>query len=252
MHMQNVMAHACRVEADIVFQLGDFGYGWSRPQRKGTGEHYCLFSEQVAKFVKKTENVATGGVIPVYWLGGNHENYDFLERELANGKRLHRNGTWEVAPNVFYVPRGVILTFGSVRFLCCGGGTSIDRNSRVEGESWWPQEAITDDDVVACQRAGEADVLLSHDFPWECEVIDRHLDPWWGEWAQQQVIASRQRISGIAYNANVSRVYHGHLHIRYDEVINLNGKRVRVSGLDCDNTAMSRSTLLIDTENMPV
>lgn len=245
-HMQNVFAHACRVEAEIVFQLGDFGYGWGFSQRKGTGEKYDTFTDNVAKFVKRTGGIATRE-IPCYWLPGNHENYDALDA-LVDTLDAQPDGTYEIEPSVFYVPRGTVLTLDGVRFLCCGGATSVDKKMRIPFVSWWEQEAITDEDVATCADAGTADVLLSHDFPWECNIVDRHLDDFWGVEAQINTEASRKRISQIAVNAGVRRIFHGHLHIKYNESIELNGQSVLVSGLDCDGNSMNSSTMLVDTE----
>jgi predicted phosphodiesterase len=241
-HTMGVFAHARRLEADAVFQLGDFGFGWRFGQRKGSGEQFCVFTDHVSNFAATTD-------IPCYWIGGNHENYDRLE-ELLDGLEPQPDGTYKVASRVFYVPRGTELEFGGKSFLCCGGGTSIDKKMRTPYVSWWPQEAITDDDVWECAERGQCDVLLSHDFPWECEVIDRHLDPFWGVEAQEQVMASRNRISAIAGAAAVRNIFHGHLHVRYDEDITIQGRPVHVTGLDCDGTAMKLSTLLLDTDTL--
>lgn len=239
-HMMNVFAHACRQDAEMVIQLGDFGYGWGFSQRKGTGEKYDTFTSHVAKFAAMAE-------MPCYWIPGNHENYDALYK-LVDSLAPAPDGTYEIEPDVFYVPRGLVLTFDGVRFLCCGGACSVDKKMRTNHVSWWSQEAITEDDVDICAAAGQCDVLLSHDFPWECNVVDRHLSPVWGDEAQANTMESRKKISRIAVAAGVRRIVHGHLHKKYNETIEMNGRSVLVSGLNCDNTSMSESTLLVDTE----
>lgn len=239
-HTMNVFAHACRVDAEMVFQLGDFGYGWAFSQRKGTGDRYDTFTGHVAKFAKRAD-------MPCYWIPGNHENYDALE-ELIGGLTAEKDGTYQIEPSVFYVPRGTVLTFDDVRFLCCGGATSVDKKMRTNYVSWWQQEAITDEDVRTCAKAGQCDVLLSHDFPWECNIVNHHLDSFWGEEAQIGTEASRKKISQIAVAAGVRRIIHGHLHIKYNESIEMNGRSVLVSGLDCDGNPMDSSTMLIDTQ----
>ena len=247
-HMQNVMAHACRVEADMVFQLGDFGYGWHFANRRDA------FCQGVSKLVQQTGNIATGNrEIDVYWLDGNHENHTSL-RIVCKEMEDEEDGTYMLEPGVFYVPRGTLLEWDGIRFLVVGGATSVDRDHRKPGASWWPEERLTDEEVeFAC--AADADVLLSHDFPWECNIVDRHLSPYWGERAQRDTMASRQQISRIVRETGVRRVYHGHLHVRYDEDIQVdNGidgtHTVHVTGLDCDNNPMDLSTLLIDTEEL--
>lgn len=241
-HTQAVFAHACRQNADFIFQLGDFGFGWGLSQRKVTGEPYDVFTAWVSKLTEKAE-------CPFYWLPGNHENYDFLYQttgEMAS----EEDGTFQIEPGVFYVPRGLVLEWGGKRFLCCGGAASVDKKMRVPHRSWWPQELITAEDLKNCHEAGKADILLSHDFPWEVNVVDRHLDPFWGEEAQLNTRTNRMLISNIASWAGIRRVYHGHLHRFYRETIRLNDKPVIVTGLTCDGNPMSESTMLIDTEEL--
>lgn len=254
-HAQNVFAHAARVGAAAILQLGDFGFGWGSLQRKGTGERYDLFTDNISKFAERTG-------IPCYWIDGNHENFDALEERLINGAVLRMDGTWEIADNVFYIRRGTLLNWDGVKFLCCGGASSVDKQWRLDKMKhpkshaiWWPQENITEADVEKCKAQGKADVLLTHDFPIECKVVDRHLDPSWGEEAQQATIASRYKISGILANCEAKRIFHGHLHLYYSEMISYQHRRLtrdryrcHVTGLQRDGYSMRESTFLFDTE----
>lgn len=241
--MQAVFSHARRVGGDCVFQLGDFGYGWGWSMGKG-GVRYDTFTSHIAKFAHQSE-------IPCYWLGGNHENYDAIDSWFVQHSPRD-DGTYEFAPLVYYVPRGLQINFGTLSFLCCGGAVSIDRDMRHPGTSWWEQEAITEADVEKCAEAGQVDVLLAHDFPWECNVVDRHLDPYWGERAQRGTEQNRQMVSRILDACGATRMFHGHLHRRYDEVVETtSGTRVLVTGLDCNYaTPLSKSIYLFDTETI--
>lgn len=253
-HAQNVFAHAARVGADAIIQLGDFGYGWAFSQRKVTGEKYDTFTDHVSKFAERTG-------VPCFWLPGNHENYDALEEVIASSRPKCLDGTWEIADSVFYIPRGTLLEWGGVKFLCCGGAASVDKRARLDrmrhgdGDQWWAQEAITEGDVEKCKAQGRADVLLTHDFPIECEIIDRHLDPYWGEEAQQATIASRTKISGILANCDAKRLFHGHLHLYYSEMIwhphrflTRDMHQTHVTGLQRDGYSIRETTYLFDTE----
>lgn len=248
-YAQNVAARAQREGADAVFQLGDFGYGWRWGQRKVTGEPFCEFTANISKFAKRTG-------VPWYWLGGNHENYDAIELFMEQ-LEPEANGTYQVEPDVFYVPRGLVLCFGGKLFLCCGGACSIDQNYRMGEErqtgrkSYWTQELITQKDIDLCEEQGTMDALFTHDFPIECNIIDRHLNPGWGEAAQRETIQNRTNVSTILNASKAKRLFHGHLHIRYTEVIETAiGTRVMVVGLDCNGTSMKHSTYLLDTEDV--
>jgi len=238
-HTRNVFAHACRMEADRIVQVGDFGYGWDRQQFAGTdGRIECRFTRKVSEVAQKTG-------IPLYWLPGNHENYDFLE-ETLDTLEAKPDGTYELAPMVFYIPRGALLEIDGKRLLFCGGAVSIDKKRRTPGKSWWPQELITPEDVAKCAVAGQVDVLITHDFPWECEVVDRHLAPYWGAEAQDNTIKNRKNISRILETCGAKLNIHGHLHVSYTELIQVGGNEVKVVGLDCDGTPMSDCTVLLN------
>ena len=242
-HAMNVFARAKRGEAEAIIQLGDLGYGWRWGQRKITGEHYDEFMGHLSKFSKQHD-------IPLYWIDGNHENFDALE-DLMEILTPQPDGTYQIEDNVFYIPRGTVLTFGGKTFLFCGGACSIDQGQRTMGVSWWPQEMIREENIEKCAEAGTVDMVVTHDFPIECDIIDRHLDPWWGIKAQHETIENRTNVSRILDASGAKRLIHGHLHIRYTEMIKTkSGRDVMVVGLDCDNKPMRDSTYLLDTNDI--
>lgn len=106
---------------------------------------------------------------PVYWIDGNHDHLPSLLR--------HREPV-EVAPNWIYCPRGSSLTLDGRRIGFFGGGYSIDRATRTEGRSWWPEEEPTLEE--AGNLIGEdIDLLVTHTPPRsviEAMGIDRPAD----------------------------------------------------------------------------
>lgn len=238
-HAKNVFSEACHKNADLIIQVGDYGYGWHLTQFKGTGGKVeCDFTHFISDLVKETG-------IPFMWLDGNHENFDHLYETLPDFTP-QEDGTFEMAPGVFYIPRGTRLEFGGVKFLVCGGAVSVDKRMRVPYVSWWAQEALTQEDVDKCARAGKVDVLLTHDFPWEGTIVDRHLDSYWGEQAGYDTAHNRKLVSEILKNSGAKLQVHGHLHIEYDEMIC--NHSVHLKGLNCDGTPMRESTVIYDTE----
>jgi predicted phosphodiesterase len=238
-HARNVFSHACRVEADAIFQVGDFGFGWDRKQFKDTGGKVeCVFTHKLAELVEETG-------IPLYWIDGNHENFDFLAHYMSTARQLDEDdGTFALYPNLFYVPRGTILEWSGVKFMCVGGACSVDRQSRTPGRSWWPQETLTDADVAKATNAGHAEVLISHDAPFESKIVDKHLNPEWGEQAVHDTFVNRHRLSMILKSSRASMVIHGHLHFHY---VAKNGP-MTIMGLHRDTMTMEESTFLFDTE----
>lgn len=235
--MRSVFAYACRVDANQIIQVGDFGYGWSRKQFKGMDSLVeCTFVRQVEKMVAETG-------IPLYWLDGNHENFDMLDYATSTEFNanvvpvtLQEDGTYEMRPGVNYIPRGTVLERGDKRILVCGGAASVDKARRQPYISWWPQETIKDEDVAKCLAAGQVDILLTHDLPLEVTVIDRHLDPGWGEEAVHSTYFNRVKVSEILGNSGATTHLHGHLHHSYTEEVSMAHGRVKVIGLDRDGT----------------
>ena len=243
-HAKRVFEYAQEVEADLIIQVGDWGYAFSRTQYKGTGGKIeCEFTHYVSELVKDFG-------IPVKWLGGNHENYEFLQNTLDE-LTPETDGTYELYPGLFYIPRGTKLEYDGVRFLTCGGAVSVDKKTRINFVSWWKAEAITQKDIDKCAQAGKADVLLTHDLPLEVTVIDRHLDPYWGEEAARGTYQNRFAISEILKASGARLHLHGHLHHSYSEIIKI-PYPVKVIGLDMDGNPMHDCTYLYNTEQFNV
>jgi predicted phosphodiesterase len=235
MHTEQVFYRARALKADRIVQLGDFGYGFDVDI-----DGKCKFTKWCSRKVEEFG-------VPLYFLGGNHENWDMLE---VWDQRT--TAPKELSPGVFYVPRATMHTVTGVRVLFCGGAASVDweyrkRHQKLTGKKvWWPQEGISKADVDRCAALGHAHILLTHDFPWECTVVDRHLSDYWGVVAEERTKCNRRRVSQILANCGASKVYHGHLHRDYLEMIHdANGHDVIVQGLNCDNTPLWACAQLI-------
>src|ERR1035437_4564727 len=241
---KRVFKYAQEVGADLVIQVGDFGMAFSITQYKGTGGKIeCEFTHYVSELVKDFG-------IPLMWFDGNHSNFEFLQATLDK-LTPETDGTYELYPNLFYIPRGTKLEFDGIKFLICGGAVSVDKKTRINFISWWKEEAITQADIDKCAEAGKVDVLLTHDLPLEVTVIDRHLDPYWGEEAARGTYQNRVAISEILKASGARLHLHGHLHFSYSEVIKI-PHPVKVIGLDKGDRPMHDCTFLFNTEQFRV
>jgi len=92
---------------------------------------------------------------PIYFIDGNHDH-------LPSLLRLHE--PTEVAPNWIYCPRGSVLTFGKTRVGFLGGARSIDRDQRIEGETWWRHEELTLEEGKRL-KGRAVDILVTHSPP---------------------------------------------------------------------------------------
>lgn len=136
---------------DTLIVLGDFGFLWD-----GSA------AEQ--------KRLAWLGRRPyrILFLDGAHENHALLNalpvQEFAGGRAA------QVSGGLWYLLRGEVYTLENRTFLCMGGGETADKENRLEGESWWPQELPSAADYENCRKnlaahGGKVDVVLSHDVP---------------------------------------------------------------------------------------
>jgi hypothetical protein len=130
-----------------IVQLGDFGVIWP-------GSNWQTHLNKLGRMLAKNGQA-------LYFIDGNHELFPrLLEFPIsADGLR------W-VSHNVAHLPRGyrTQISGGTRALAVLGGANSHDRRWRVAGESWWPEEQITESDLAALGTK-TADVLLGHESP---------------------------------------------------------------------------------------
>lgn len=220
-------AVASEHDCDVIFVLGDFGY-WPK-SRVGK-----LLLDKVAEMQH-----------PVFWLAGNHEDWDAIEEIVTPLDTFH-----EVSPNCFYAPTGLRWEWDGVKFLSVGGAFSIDRGRRVKHVSWFPQEVITDDDVAACANPdGErVDIILSHDAPHQSDMQMHFMQAYGSPYEDYTETAiNRAKLGNIVADWRPSRLYHGHWHLHYMEKVDLvEDDDLTIIGLNCNG--IGNSIMVIDTE----
>lgn len=124
---------------DEVWCLGDFGF-WPGHDQFGL------------------ETIKPGKAI-VRFLDGNHENHDALEK-LYEGQETP--APIEVAPQIWYMPRGTVtITEDGRKVLWMGGAYSIDKPFRTAGYDWFYQETIREKDIWKVPDE-KIDILLTH------------------------------------------------------------------------------------------
>jgi hypothetical protein len=146
-----------------------------------------------------------------------------------------------IAPNVIYQPRGSVHEDeDGTRFLFLGGAPSIDRDGRVEGESWWPEETITDaEHKRALSAKGPVHVLVTHDAP----AFPPGFSPKGSPGYQRDQNRSMKRIDALIKRHRPPLLVHGHWHTR----ATTQRGTTRIEALDCnqlDPTYLDDSVLL--------
>lgn len=237
-HIRSLLQRAQKTESEAVFVLGDFGI-WDHSDQGA-------FTHDVSKFSQLAR-------IPVYFLPGNHDNYDLLEKWEKENER-DEDGFVQVLPNVLYSPRGHRWEWGGAKFMSLGGAYSVDKGWRVEDNRkllrtarmraemglslnakhryvlrtgqyyWWEQEEITDSELEYALRPGAVDVLLTHDKP-------RASVPGWNRKDILECRPNQDKIQAVVDAKKPRFLLHGHLHYPYEQVI---AAGTVVRSLDCD------------------
>lgn len=113
-------------KSDILVPLGDVGIVWDNSRED-----------------KDLQKYLNGKNFTTFCVMGNHENYNLVEKypivDVYGGR------AYQIAPSVYYAITGEIYDLNGYKCLVMNGAASTDKHLRVEGESWWPQEEITEE-----------------------------------------------------------------------------------------------------------
>ncbi len=139
--------HPELTKSDYIVIAGDFGGVWAK--------------ETLERDLKPFTDLP----VTVLFVDGNHENFDLINSypvEIWNGGKVHK-----IKPDIIHLMRGQVFEIEGKTIFTFGGATSIDKDYRVEGESWWPQELPTyeelDEGVANLKRYGnQVDYIITH------------------------------------------------------------------------------------------
>lgn len=195
-----------------VFVVGDFGL-WT---------HFADGQE----FLDRVQATAEANNLNVFAVGGNHENWDHWNWFVDN-MPTHK-GFAMVRRRVMLAPKAHEFRMAGRQFVVAGGAVSIDRDSRLKSERggideytgrrfsgtgartlWWPNEELTDQDVVKIQsQFPKADILLTHDCSNYTHFQGR-LKP------DPDSERHRRRIDEVIRAVEPKVHFHGHMHTKY-------------------------------------
>jgi Calcineurin-like phosphoesterase len=206
--------------AEIV-QCGDWGFLWPGHSQ-----------------LKELSDMLVGDGVLMRFVDGNHEDHVSLRKLLKSSSSVANI----ISPNVLYQPRGSTHEDeDGTRFLFLGGAPSIDRASRIAGESWWPEEIITDTEWKRAMAAkGPFHVLVTHDAP----AFPPGFSPKGSPGYRHDQDRSMKLIDSLITQHRPQLHVHGHWHARYKR---RHPSGALVIGLDCnqpDSTHLNDSTLL--------
>jgi hypothetical protein len=206
-----------------VFHLGDFGL-WP--------------GEDGKRYLQGLHDACDAAELTLFVTLGNHEDYDRVSRMRTD------DSGWlymDDYPLFRFAPRGHVWRSEGVLYASLGGAGSVDMRHRTPGKSWWPQEAITAEDVAALSAnleavgGGRVDVMLTHDAP--AGLIRRGMMPrpsWITEEVEAYCWQGRVLLAEACDIAQPRSLLHGHWHDWYEDDFEGDGYQVKVWGLPED------------------
>lgn len=159
------------------------------------------------------EIFAETGITRILVTLGNHEQWGEITPLLDK----RPGAAVRISDIVWLLPRPARLSIGGRRVLSLGGAASVDRQSRIEGRTWWPDEAITDAHVAEAIAGGPVDLMLTHESPAGTpvrpvhQILRKNLHRF-PKVVLAESAASRARISKVWDAVRPELLVHGHLH----------------------------------------
>lgn len=134
-HLLNKLIN--KKKPELIIAVGDFGY-WPK-----------------FNFEKLSDIKLDGATL--LWCDGNHEDHWSLSKRDKD----------EIVSNIFYMPRGSTYELPDGRvILFMGGADSIDKHLRMVGRDWFPEEIITQKDMINLPDK-KIDIFITHTCPKE-------------------------------------------------------------------------------------
>lgn len=214
---------AAREGVRTAIHVGDFGLDWPGAKR--------------GRYETKLNKYLTDLGITLIISGGNHDNWDTLEKLVAEDDDLAT-----VRSNIRVLPRGGRTVLEGLAVGGLGGAFSVDYEYRTEGKDWWSREEPTRQEAEALIASGPLDILITHDAPGGVPLKgDFQLEPEMIEKANRTRYLLREVVDALA----VPHLFCGHWHQRSThELSHTNGMITRVDVLDMENSRHGNGVLV--------
>ena len=115
-------------KGDTLIVCGDFGLVWD-----GSAEE-----EKKLKALGKRK-------YQTLFLDGVHENFELLKSYPVTG--FMGGKARVINKNLVHLMRGEVYTIEDRTFFCMGGGTSADKDFRMKNNTWWEEEAPSEEEL---------------------------------------------------------------------------------------------------------
>lgn len=189
---------------DIVIVLGDFGLVFYEKDTSGYYEEQWWLNWLDSK------------PWTTVFIDGNHENFNLLNdypiHEYMGGKVSF------ITNSIIHLKRGEVFTFNGKTFLTIGGAESVDKHTRTENLSWWPQELLSREDenkvLDLIEKNNKFDYVLTHTSPQsvnqliaETVGLEHHTEHW--SFFEDPTVRFLQHVKR---NITYKRWFSGHFH----------------------------------------
>ena len=205
---RHAIARLAEHDVTTVFHLGDL-----------TGEP----GPYGRQFVSELDGACRHHRVTIYLTPGNHEDYPRLNALPADDAGL----AW-LTDHIAVMPRGHRWAIAGKTFVSLGGAPSVDYPRRIPGKTWFPDEAISNDDVQRVAAGGHADIMLTHDAPAPgtsaVERIIAGAHGWtWTQKGLDYAAAGRTHLTRAFQAVRPRLLVHGHYHVHDETVMHLDG-----------------------------
>ncbi len=194
----NLSAFSGLTKEDTLIILGDFGVIWKDKEE----------TRKMLEFIGEELD------FKLAFIDGNHENFKLIKEMETLG--FWNDGCVGILPGgVLHLLRGEIYNINGKRVGVCGGANSVDKKWRVENESWWAEEEITDNDIKVFETNlgtnKKLDFMLSHTCPASMVALVGLYSSANGRAVKPH--KSEEQLEKINQMANINKWYFGHWHI---------------------------------------
>ena len=187
---------------DIVVILGDAGFVWNNSFEEKSIRHWisdCPWT--------------------TFCVQGNHENFSLINKfptELYKGGLVKK-----IAKNLYYGITGEVYSFNGRRCLVVNGADSIDKEYRIEGLSWWPQETIMEADIDnILSKNPKINYIFSHTGGGDiCRALG--FNPTVSDWQLDKVLENIPHKRHFCGHYHVDKVINEKQIVLYNQVIEL-------------------------------
>lgn len=150
--------------------------------------------------------------VTVLFCDGNHENFEELNSygvEEWHGGKVHR-----IESDIIHLMRGQIYEIEGKKFFVFGGAFSVDRDSRIEGFTWFREEIPTPEEYEEGWKNLESvdykvDYIITHTAPYEvaAEIGFGSFD---------EAVAQTREFQTMADAVDFKDWFFGHFHVDED------------------------------------